>query len=274
MTKLPIVAALLLLLVAPSAGQDSDGDHRAVLLRCAKSFPYLTDPRVKRLGVEVYCHCFADKAIAQPGGGAVAACSQIADYPVPRESPLTPSLLPPDLGSASAEQARPQGCTASGDVCDDGTIYAGITADRKRAIYVMPVDLILRFQNGWGPEGHEPVGELCVEPYTMRSCSAGRENTTKLAGQPTQRQDPFTPALMCDEMKAHGHDDWYLPAKNELEIVRRHLGPQPNNGFKDAYYWSSSEMSSNNVWSNYFGGVDDTAYYKRTAFQARCIRSQ
>lgn len=47
------------------------------------------------------------------------------------------------------------------------------------------------------------------------------------------------------------HDDWYLPSKNELNIL--YHNKTVIGGFTNNFYWSSSEDDSDGAWSQYFG---------------------
>lgn len=64
-------------------------------------------------------------------------------------------------------------------------------------------------------------------------------------------------AQFCCSLRIGGHDDWYLPARDELMMLWRNLGPNRKNTpepFKsggteafveDDWYWSSTEYASN-----------------------------
>jgi len=69
-----------------------------------------------------------------------------------------------------------------------------------------------------------------------------------------------------------GFDDWYLPTKNELELVYNQIGDLGN--FQPSQYWSSSETGSNNAWFVYFTNGTTNNYNKLLyAYRVRVIRA-
>ena len=84
--------------------------------------------------------------------------------------------------------------------------------------------------------------------------------------------------------KASGCDDWFIPSKNEIELLRIAIESRIITGgtiagssyeesvFNDSYVWSSSEYSSQNAWSwsygsqnwyNYSKGIYDSVFLVR-----------
>lgn len=80
-------------------------------------------------------------------------------------------------------------------------------------------------------------------------------------------------AKLCDDLVLNGYDDWFLPSKDELDLLykkRFEIG-----GFSPTYYWSSSESSASSVWvQSFLGGEQDSGPAKlRNEFNVRAIRS-
>ena len=80
------------------------------------------------------------------------------------------------------------------------------------------------------------------------------------------------PARLCSDLSSGGYSDWYLPAKDQLNTLytqRATVG-----GFTTSVYWSSTEFSSIDAWSQ---GFDNGGQYNSDKFYAalhvRCIRS-
>jgi hypothetical protein len=59
-------------------------------------------------------------------------------------------------------------------------------------------------------------------------------------------------ARLCDIHEAGGFSDWFLPSKDELNLMYQNLLVQDLGGFSDKYYWSSSETNANGAWSQSF----------------------
>jgi len=118
-------------------------------------------------------------------------------------------------------------------------------------------------------------------------------------------------AQFCEGLTIGGFSDWYMPAKNELEVCYFNLKPtttanntfsgiNPNavparasnytsgtpaqtsaTDFKDtgaedfvaSQYWSSTESSATTAWLQFFNGGDQNyAYYKNNSYRVRAIR--
>ena len=48
------------------------------------------------------------------------------------------------------------------------------------------------------------------------------------------------------------YDDWFLPSKSELNLMYTNLHKNGEGSFADSVYWSSSEISSDSAWRQYF----------------------
>ena len=61
-------------------------------------------------------------------------------------------------------------------------------------------------------------------------------------------------AKLCSDLVYNGFDDWFLPSKEELNLMYVNLRKAGLGGFANDYYWSSSESSSYayDAWGQYF----------------------
>lgn len=74
---------------------------------------------------------------------------------------------------------------------------------------------------------------------------------------------------------AHGRDDWYMPAIDELEFIYDSLKagkPAGTHGFQDTFYWSSTESDSFQLWYQRFNSGSQAGNLKNTPNKVRCIR--
>ncbi|MBU46315.1 MAG: hypothetical protein CMD28_02700, partial [Flavobacteriales bacterium] len=94
---------------------------------------------------------------------------------------------------------------------------------------------------------------------------------------------PSPAAQLCDNSTMSGYTDWFLPSKDELaEMYQRRSeitgnGNACTSGFHEDAYWSSSEISLNQVWgqsfnSTYSSGVP-SIYSKDFSIYVRAIRT-
>ena len=84
----------------------------------------------------------------------------------------------------------------------------------------------------------------------------------------------------CYDKTSEGYSDWFLPSKDELNLMHANIG-QGNTlglgnigGFEDGYYWSSTEYSDNKSWTQAFTPTYTlaTAAHKNSLLYVRAIR--
>ena len=71
--------------------------------------------------------------------------------------------------------------------------------------------------------------------------------------------------------------DWFVPSKDELELLYRNKDIIVNAGGEDfspssEYYWSSTEYDDEEAWCMCFGPEHLTTQYKATSYRCRLIR--
>ena len=95
-----------------------------------------------------------------------------------------------------------------------------------------------------------------------------------------------TAADICANLTLDGYSDWFLPSKDELNLMWLNLadsdgdgynaGPtDPNNigGFANNYYWSSSQYDSVSAWKQYFYYGNQFNDYKNNNYYIRAVRA-
>jgi Protein of unknown function (DUF1566) len=111
---------------------------------------------------------------------------------------------------------------------------------------------------------------------TGTALGTGKANTTKIVSH--QSVGNYA-ASICDALVIGSYSDWYLPSKDELNLIYKNIGqgataPLTNIGsFSPSKYWSSSEIDNYTAWfQNFASGYqdyDETSY----AFLVRAIRA-
>lgn len=120
---------------------------------------------------------------------------------------------------------------------DDGTIYAGISPDTGKSMYAMPADMLLT--------------------YTFNEAR-------RLAHHANSR-------------KVHGHDDWRMPTRDELNVLFNNcaaIGGFDLRGFyPSGWYWSSTPVDEANAWCQRFKGGCQNSNHTGNYSSLRLIRT-
>ena len=59
-------------------------------------------------------------------------------------------------------------------------------------------------------------------------------------------------AKLCNDYEVGAYDDWFLPSKDELNLMYDNLKTQGLGGFVDYLFWSSSEGDADKAWTQNF----------------------
>ncbi len=170
------------------------------------------------------------------------------------------------------------GSPSPGDVCADGSVYAGLSPDDNVAMYTTPADApsLMSWNNGtsnWFDTSM--VNCTTGTPGSQASCRTGEANTTLLVGL-TGNHAPYNAAVYCHNLTAHGHSDWYLPAQDELDVLydnRAAIGGFNISGSVPAgWYWSSSEDVHFSARTQRFSDGSQSYGLKFHEIAVRCVR--
>ena len=89
---------------------------------------------------------------------------------------------------------------------------------------------------------------------------------------------PDYAARLCDvleyEVDGNKFNDWFLPSKDELNLMYKNLHKQGLGSFAvDWRYWSSSELSADDAWTQYFGNGSQFSDSRSNGFRVRPVRA-
>ncbi|MEI6682345.1 MAG: hypothetical protein WCO44_06940 [Bacteroidota bacterium] len=104
-------------------------------------------------------------------------------------------------------------------------------------------------------------------PGTGRSLGTGQPNTKTIIAACAEKQ---IAAGVCDGLILNGKSDWFLPSKDELNLMflkRDFIGE-----FSNDYYWSSSQYDANQAYSQHFSTGEIIGSSKNGFLQVRAIR--
>jgi hypothetical protein len=82
-------------------------------------------------------------------------------------------------------------------------------------------------------------------------------------------------AKLCDDLVVGIYKDWYLPSKDELNLMYTNIGQGATNGggFASGNYWSSSEYDGVSALGQSFANGDQDSYYKYGTLYVRAVRA-
>jgi hypothetical protein len=162
-------------------------------------------------------------------------------------------------------------CPNVGDVCADGSQYAGITPNGNIRMYVERCDYPQTW-NGSSCTGtiQYPKWASGVSVTTNRtSAVTGEANSDYLAGL-SNADSPYSAAQHCYNATDHGQTDWYLPATQELQLLTANYSTF---NMQSTNYWASTESSTvNAVTVKYPTSASADPKTSSTSNRVRCVR--
>ncbi len=99
----------------------------------------------------------------------------------------------------------------------------------------------------------------------------GAQNTKKSIARAVASASTCPAASVCDNLTSGGYTDWYLPSKDELDMMYVNLHMQGLGGFAFNFYWSSSEYGSGDAWTQYFSDGYQNGFTNKG--DSNCVRA-
>jgi len=185
--------------------------------------------------------------------------------------------------------------TASGFVVDpgtvvpDGSVYAGLSPDGNVPMYVTRCDAGMSWDGSACTGMRSGIswnnGTDYGSPYDCSnwgctgttSVTTGKSNTATIAGL-MGLGSPHQAAKYCQDLVEDGKTDWYLPARDELNVLYTNRvaigGFDLSGSYPLGYYWASSETNLYYAaWAQRFSNAyqhDTSKYY---GLSVRCART-
>jgi hypothetical protein len=131
----------------------------------------------------------------------------------------------------------------------EGGIVFYIDATGKHGLIASPADLSLS----------TPWWNGSFVTTNAASTTNGSSNTSSIIN--AQGNSGSYAAKLCRDYNGGGKNDWYLPAKDQLNILYSQKALV--GGFSDEIYWSSSEFEAGSAWVQYF--LDGTQFLDNTS---------
>jgi|GEM_PF-1931743 len=123
------------------------------------------------------------------------------------------------------------------------------------------------------PEDHEETLQWGGDGTTTNADSDtdGYSNTQTIVDVVQDNEGVPYAAQYCDNLHSEGFEDWYLPAKDELNAI--YENKDDIGGFDFNFYWSSTEYDDRYAWYQSFdAGFQDWEERKFSSQGVRCVR--
>jgi hypothetical protein len=166
-------------------------------------------------------------------------------------------------GTLTGGLSGPSGCEDIGDLCADGTVFAGYHPITQEHLFIPTTD------QSAGSNWKTSTG---TNDIATDSTWDGRANTNQVANSAT-----FPAFKLCKDLTVGGHNDWYLPSQIEFYYiwsVHQTIEAGGNiTSFQNTLYWTSTEYAASNpFYQNLANGVQYNNSAKNTAYDVRCVR--
>jgi TolB-like protein len=108
---------------------------------------------------------------------------------------------------------------------------------------------------------------------TSTSIGTGKRNTEIIVNYLRSIGESGKAAQLCDSLVAEGFDDWFLPSKDELDLLYKNLKAKGIGELNGSWYWSSSQYNAYNSWYQDFSDGDQYATNKGLTYCVRAVRA-
>lgn len=160
----------------------------------------------------------------------------------------------PASGSACG---GPADCPTIGNVCSDGSVFAGCTTPTDTPMFTTRCDAGQTYSGSCtGTRITRNWNNGNVSGYTngTTSLTAGEASTTTLIATDSDSVTGGTQAHLaaayCDALSIHSKTDWYLPSHAELYLMwvqQSPVGTYTIGNFIADMFWSSTEVNGDNT---------------------------
>lgn len=158
----------------------------------------------------------------------------------------------------------PASCTSVGDVCSDGSIFAGFMVYNNTSCEPLYVT-----DNNQSASSQWKTASGTNDITDPDDHVNGQYNRDNRGG------GTFPAFALCESNTYHGKSDWYLPALTELNLLwlnRAAIDANAASNFTTSNYRSSTEINTNDACYQYFGTGQQYNGSKLSYYGVRCVR--
>jgi hypothetical protein len=129
---------------------------------------------------------------------------------------------------------------------------------------------LIDFSAQWGALGVDIAG-------TGLSIGSGKQNTLIIVETLNQLGETGRAAQLCSNLNFGGYTDWFLPSRDELNLLYQNLHKTGLGGFSSEYYFSSSSLKDNYnslvLVQDFRDGHNDVRTYRHIIHLVRAVRA-
>jgi hypothetical protein len=129
----------------------------------------------------------------------------------------------------------------------------GFTEEGSRYLEAAPAET--EFEAEWGAYGTDVAG-------TSTEVGSGKQNTRLIIDKLEALGETGMAAQLCACLNFNGYNDWFLPSKDELDLMYKNLQQKGLGEFGDHFYWFSSQYDYQFAWIQNFGDGNQYKYDK------------
>jgi len=202
-----------------------------------------------------------------------------ADEAYDKMDPLVESLIQTIRGS-SVRPSTPAASNRTYNIGDfgpaGGIIFydKGVFSGGWRYLEAAPAETEITAAQ-WG--GYRGTGSNTSDYYdipgTGTAIGSGRRNTQLIVERLQQLGESSRAAQVCANLNFDGFNDWFLPSKDELDLMYKNLKQRGLGGFGSGYYWSSSQYNLGNAWNQRFSDGYQLNHGKGNSYSVRAVRA-
>jgi len=111
-------------------------------------------------------------------------------------------------------------------------------------------------------------------PGTSTAAGSGKRNTQLINDYIGSNADSIYAAQLCAALNYDGFYDWYLPSRDELDLMYKNLKQKRLGNLSGEWYWSSSQDHNRDAWSyNFNNGSQNATAHKLNTYSVRAVRA-
>ena len=132
--------------------------------------------------------------------------------------------------------------------------------------YLEAAPLETEFMADWGAYQKDVTG-------TVRVVGGGKRNTELIVEFLRQSKETGKAAQLCASLNFDGFSDWFLPSRDELDLMYENLKGKGLGSFGSRFYWSSSQDDTIDAFIQSFYDGRVNFAHKYFTYSVRAIRA-